>query len=178
MHFGRYGAPYVLLSDRGSHFVNSVISEFLLHVGSEHSLIIAYFKQENSIVEIANKEINRHLTALFFDRRVIHLWRKCLPLAQRILNSNYFERSGISPADLLFGNALNLDRGIFLSNEETILSEPQPLSARMAQLLKLQSDLIAKHRQILMEKDSQHLVNSSAGFAVDSYVLLEPVTGP
>ena len=31
MHFGRYGAPSVLLSDRGSHFVNSVISEFLLH---------------------------------------------------------------------------------------------------------------------------------------------------
>ena len=26
MHFGRYGAPSVLLSDRGSHFVNSVIS--------------------------------------------------------------------------------------------------------------------------------------------------------
>ena len=51
----------------------------------------------------------------------------------------------------------------------------------MAQLLKLQSDLIAKHRQILKEKDSQHLVdapNPSSGFAVDSHVLLEPVTGP
>ena len=57
MHFGRYSAPTVLLSDRGSHFVNSVISEFLL---TEHTLTIAYSKQENSIVERANKEINRH----------------------------------------------------------------------------------------------------------------------
>ena len=73
MHFRRYGEPSVLLSDRGSHFVNNVISEFLLHVGTEHSLTIAYSKQENSIVERANKEINRHLTALFFDRRIVHL---------------------------------------------------------------------------------------------------------
>ena len=55
MHFRRYGAPSVLLSDRGSHFVNSVILEFLLHVGAEHTLTIAYSKQENSIVERANK---------------------------------------------------------------------------------------------------------------------------
>ena len=73
MHFRRYGEPSVLLSDRGSHFVNNVISEFLLHVGTEHSLTIAYSKQENSIVERANKEINRHLTAMFFDRRIVHL---------------------------------------------------------------------------------------------------------
>ena len=70
MHFGRYGAPSVLLSDRCSHFVNSVTSEFLLHVGTEHTLTIAYSKQENSIVERANKEINRHLAALFFDQKM------------------------------------------------------------------------------------------------------------
>jgi transposase InsO family protein len=29
-HFGRFGAPSQLRSDRGSHFVNSVIREFLM----------------------------------------------------------------------------------------------------------------------------------------------------
>ena len=42
-------------------------------------------------------------------------------------------------------------------------------------------ELITIHRQILMEKDFQHLSeasNPSSGFAVDSYFLLEPVNCP
>ena len=35
-HFGRFGAPTQIRSDRGSHFVNSVIKEFLPLVGTEH----------------------------------------------------------------------------------------------------------------------------------------------
>jgi transposase InsO family protein len=34
-HFGRFGAPNQLRSDRGSHFVNSVIKEFLPLVGTQ-----------------------------------------------------------------------------------------------------------------------------------------------
>ena len=64
-HFGRFEAPSQILSDRGSHFVNHVIMEFLSYVGTKHCLSIAYSKQENSLVERTNKEINRHTTSLF-----------------------------------------------------------------------------------------------------------------
>ena len=53
-HFGRFGAPSQILSDRGSHFVNHVVMEFLSYVGTEHCLSIAYSKQENSLVERTN----------------------------------------------------------------------------------------------------------------------------
>jgi hypothetical protein len=34
-HFGRFGAPSQLLSDRGSHFVNEIITEFTTLVGTQ-----------------------------------------------------------------------------------------------------------------------------------------------
>ena len=60
IHFGRYIAPSILLSDRGFHFVNSVISEFLLHFGTEHTLTIAYSKP-NKRTQLL-KEPTRRLT--------------------------------------------------------------------------------------------------------------------
>ena len=48
-HFGRFGAPSQILSDRGSYFVNHVIMELLSYVGTEHYLSMAYSKQENSL---------------------------------------------------------------------------------------------------------------------------------
>jgi transposase InsO family protein len=44
-HFGRFGAPTQLLSDRGSHFVNEVIEEFTSLVGTEHCLTLSYSSQ-------------------------------------------------------------------------------------------------------------------------------------
>ena len=180
-HFGRFCAPSQILSDRGSHFVNHVIAEFLTYVGTEHCLGIAYSKQENSLVERSNKEINRHATSLFFDRKIKDDWKVAKPMVQRILNSNYSDRTKISPADMLFGRAVDLDRGIFTSFEEITLSSPIPLSSTTSKMLKIQSDLMSIHRNILKEGDDIRLQNEDTEFteyANDSYVLLEPVTGP
>ena len=45
VHFGRFGALSQIMSDRGSQFVNQVISEILAFVGTEHCLSIAYSKK-------------------------------------------------------------------------------------------------------------------------------------
>ena len=66
-HFGRFGAPHQLRSDNGPHFIADLIREFLSLIGTEHCLTLAYSKQENSIVERYNKEINRHIRALTYD---------------------------------------------------------------------------------------------------------------
>ena len=41
-HFGLYGSPKYIRSDNGSHFVNEVIRQFLLIVGSTHDKKMAY----------------------------------------------------------------------------------------------------------------------------------------
>ena len=66
-HFGKFGAPSQM-SDRGSHFINQVISAFLAYVGTEHCLSRAYSKEVNAIVERANIEINRDIPVMWFNR--------------------------------------------------------------------------------------------------------------
>ena len=74
--------PSEILSDNGSHFVNELIKEFLTLVGVDHKLTVAYSKEENSMVERANKEVNRHIRHICFDRRTKDNWKQTLPIAQ------------------------------------------------------------------------------------------------
>jgi len=120
-----------------------VIEEFLRHIGTQHILTLSYSKEENAIVERTNKEVNRHLRALTFDKNTVDDYRLCIPIVQRILNSSCNDRTGISAAELLFGNAVKLDRGLFLPPAErnaSILTKP--LSESTAKLLFLQDQLI------------------------------------
>ena len=78
-HFGRFGAPAQIMSDRGSHFINQVISEFLAYVGTEHCLSIAYSKR---------RKRNRHITAMCFDRQIVDDYEIAIPIVHRILNSH------------------------------------------------------------------------------------------
>ena len=55
-HIGRFGHSSQLISDNGSQYINNIIAELLLLIGTEHINTVAYSHEENSIVERANKE--------------------------------------------------------------------------------------------------------------------------
>jgi hypothetical protein len=65
-----------------------LIGQFLKATSSQN-LTLAYSSQENAIVERNNKEINRHLQALTFDKNTVYDYQQLLPFVQRILNSSY-----------------------------------------------------------------------------------------
>jgi hypothetical protein len=117
-HAGRYGNPSLLTSDGGSQYVNEIIACFLELMGTEHNITVAYSKQENGIIERSNKEILRHLKAIIYERSVMNTWRRYLPLVHRILNCTVHESIGVSPAQIIYGNALNLNRGFVFSIED------------------------------------------------------------
>ena len=112
-HFGRFGAPRQLTSDNGPHFIADAIKELLALVGIEQCLTHAYSKGENKIVERFSKEINKPLRALTFDNLSLGDYRKSLTFVQRILNFNHSDRLKMSASQMLFGNMLDLDAGIF-----------------------------------------------------------------
>jgi transposase InsO family protein len=120
-HFGRFGAPHQLCSDKGPHFIADLIREFLSLIGTQRCLTLAYSKQQNSMVERYNKEINRHIRAITYHNNSLTDYRFSIPFVQRTLNSNYSGRLIISAADMLFGKIVKLDRGIFepLQNHPT-----------------------------------------------------------
>ena len=96
-HFGRFGAPDV------------VHTELLRVAGPNQSLTTAYSKEENAIVERANKEVLRHLNALLFDASVHYKWSyEQLPMVQRIMSMVGKTSTGVTPAELILNNAIRL----------------------------------------------------------------------
>jgi transposase InsO family protein len=179
-HFGRYGAPTKLKSDRGSQFVNDVIEEFLPMVGIHHVLTLAYSKEESGIVERANKEVMRHVRALIFEKGMQDEWETTLPLVQRIMNASVHSAIGVSPAQLLFGNSIDLDRGIFVPQEERDeVNSAKPLSPWLSNMLEKQQILLAKAQQLQLESDTHHIARHTVSeeeitvYPVNSYVLVK-----
>jgi hypothetical protein len=78
-----------------------------------------------------NKEINRHVRALTYENTSLENYAHSQPFVQRILNSNHSDRLKISASQLLFGNVLILDRGIFLPAAERLLIESKSLSRQL-----------------------------------------------
>ena len=180
-HFGRFGAPHQLRSDNGPHFIADLIREFLSLIGTQHCLTLAYSKQENSIVERYNKEINRHIRALTFDNNSLTDYRFSLPFVQRILNSNYSDRLKISAADLLFGKIVKLDRGIFEPLQRNPNHSDVRLSTHMSKLLSVQDNLLKASAAELLRTDLLHQTNAQTLSYTEhlpgSYVLVHYRTG-
>ena len=175
---GNLGCPSQIQSDNGSQFVNGLIDEFIKLLGCENLHTLAYSKEENAIVERANKEVLRHLRNLIFDKRIIPIWSDVLPLVQRIIMNEPIEHLGVSPAQLLYGNAIDLDRGIFLPHlprdeegREIVLSE---WSAKM---LKSQAILLQLAEKRQRHHDLKHALANHVfvptTFPINSYVLAE-----
>ena len=183
-HAGRYGFLDRIRSDQGTQFVNERIEDLKTILGSQSDLTIAYSKEENAIVERANKEVLRHLKAIVFDKRFDSKWgMHDLPVVQRIFNTKVKQATGVSPAALLFGNALQLDRQIFVDqtrsddgNSSRPLSKwAENMLARQAQLIKIAQD----HQR---QADQYHMSEAHSGstieYPVGSYVLVSYPDNP
>lgn len=178
---GRYGAPEQIMSDRGTQFVNAIVANLLKRTGTHHILSIAYSKQENALVERMNREVMRQLRAMVSERKIRNEWSDVLPLVQRILNSSVHSVLGVSPAQLIFGNAINLDRGLIwgggivdISTEEKnvrkyldSLLKQQALLIKIAQDSQEKSDLVQLKR--IAKKQNGKEITS---YPVNSFVLL------
>ena len=174
-HFGRFGNPSQILTDNGSQFINGTVEELMKIVGLQHVKILAYSKEENSIVERINKEVMRHLRALVYETSANENIEELLPSVQRIINANRNASNQASPAELLFGNSITLDRGIFLPM--TVISDMNiSLSSWASKMLRTQEALLKKANFIQRTKDEKHVADADprrSEFAAGSYVLVE-----
>ena len=178
-HLGRYGTPQHIRSDRGPHFANAVIKEFMALTGTQLKHTLAYSSEENAIVERANREVNRHLRAMIFDEPDVQKLPKMLPFVMRIMNTTRNAVTGIAPSELMYGKMIDLDEGILLPRSE----RPQfaSLSEASSEMIRIQDDLWNKSRELRLAADKTHLATQSAeitSFPIDSYVLASYVVQP
>ena len=105
--FARLGIPQEMVSDRGTQFINELIAAYckLVHV--------AHSKEENGMVERANKEVMRHLRAFVFDQRNHNAWDRYLPFVMRITNTKRHESTGLSPVSLTYVDGTAMQGNLF-----------------------------------------------------------------
>jgi len=172
-HIGTFGCPNVIQMDNGPEFVNQVVTETMTLLGTQGAHVLAYSKEENAIVERANKEVMRHLRAFIYELNKRALWPQYLPLAQRIMNSEVSSVTGVSPNDLLFGGKLETE-GVLLQ-QIPHFGQSEPLSEWSSSMLTTQNKLIALAQKRQHEKDTKHIVSGTTAitqFAPNSFVLV------
>jgi len=177
-HFGTFGCPSQILSDNGTQFVNNLIEEFLKLCDVEHLTTLAYSKEENTIVERANKEVMRHLRAIIFEKKSITDWWKYLPIVKRIINATPVASTGVAPARLLFGESIDLQRNMFvLPSQKNIDGEISvSLSEWAANMLKTQEAILKSAQQVQKKKDDKHMADAAperTEYPIGSHVLVE-----
>ena len=177
---GRYGTPLQILSDGGTQFRNDLWDELSLLIGSDKLESFPNSHEENGLVERANKEVLKHLRCFLFDNRInTDEWSRCLPLVQRIMNATPMESIGVAPADLLFGNSVNLHREMFPYTPTEAGLDPKRISEVTDLMLSHQAKFLRIAEQTQRDKDARHMAHpfdthhKVDHFKKGSYVLID-----
>jgi transposase InsO family protein len=181
-HFGRYGLPQRVLTDQGTQYCNSLITEFTELSGVQQLVSTPYNHSENGVVERANKEVNRHLRSILLDRRIEMEWSQVLPLVQRIINSSPSSVTGVAPGKLMFNPALDLDRNIFTSiNSRGADIIPSDISDYITNMAKASEQIyeaaLASQQKVLNQRSAKKTPRVATEFPVGSLVLVTTKEG-
>ena len=155
---GTYGTPDEIQSDGGPQFYSSMVQTLYDVTGIEKLKSAPYSHEENGIVERAIKTTQEHLRAFLFENLEMKpSWSTVIPLVQRIMNASRHQAIGCSPAQIIFGNSIDLDRHI--------LHAPSPmeeieLPEWHQELVDIQAKLILKVQEMLHKVAIAHCENN------------------
>ena len=171
----RYGVPKTIHSDQGPQFTAAVIEQLCDLLRIDRTFGPAYRPQTQGITERSNRETIRHLTCLLVGKLDMEDWSDQLPLVQRIYNSTTNSTTGVEPAKLLYGDAIDLDR--VLLNDPTTDSQSSTVFAYLEKLRQTQSALttamVDRQRESVQRRLAKAPPNPTI-FEVGQLVLVQP----
>jgi hypothetical protein len=145
-----------------------------------------YLHSANGIVERVNRSVLEKLRYILFDRRIKELphlqWTDLLPFAQRIVNASTHSAIGTSPARLIFGDHVDLDRCILSQPPTPILNKPIPdyisqLSAIQAAMLEAANDhQLAVQQKIIAKAERENRDKPVKQLQCGDQVLVKPLS--
>jgi hypothetical protein len=185
-HIGTFGAPLRIRSDGGGEFVNDIATQLHHMLAVHHIVIQPYLHTANGIVERVNRSILEKLRFIIFDRRIKrqpHLqWTDLLPLAQRIVNASTHSAIGTSPARLIFGDHVDLDRVILSRAPRALVDRPIPeyveqLSAmQLAMMDAADQHLATVHQKIILKAERANADKPVKLLQEGDVVLVKPLS--
>lgn len=180
-HFGHYDTPAHIRTDGAPGFKSEVIAEVMRMLDTEHSFTAPDSHQENGIVERANRELNRWMRDLLYDKVKgdKSKWVSLIPYAMRIHNATKIATIGCSPAQLVFGRSIDLHPAIFcdrvLNSKDDV-----PMQDWVRKQVELQQDVIARAQALQQQLHDKHVSSKPqpiTEYAIGDLVLLGwPVT--
>jgi hypothetical protein len=185
-HIGTFGVPLRIRSDGGGEFCNDIVRQLTHMMDCKQIVVQPYLHTANGTVERVNRSILEKLRFILFDRRIKKQpklqWTDLLPLAQRILNSSTHSAIGTSPARLIFGDHLDLDRCILSKTPKAMVNKIVPeyvdqLSAMQLAMLEAAND----HQLSVQEKVIAKAERNNRGkpiklLNVGDLVLIKPLS--
>jgi hypothetical protein len=136
---------------------------------------MSFSKEESAIVERANKEVLRHLRNFIFDNAAKRNYSRYIPLVERIMNSSRHSATGFSPAQILFGNSVDLNRNTIIEHDN-LNKKDVTYSTWVQELRNMQLSILELARKTLTERDEVHMINypsTQDSFEIGSFVLVE-----
>jgi hypothetical protein len=177
---GRFGVPDEIQSDKGTQYMNDILTNLSNIVGYIQKFNIAsYSHEENGMVERANKEVMRHLRAIIFEKNTMIDWSDNLPLIQRIINVSENENIGVSASQLVYGNKIDLNKGIFLPSSLSVNKNSNssvPYHTWLADRLRAQESIISKAQKLQEEINNKRLssiITPLTQYHINDYVLVD-----
>ena len=104
-----------------------------------------------------------------FDRATHENYQEVIPFVTRLLNTNVNERTKVAPAQIIFGNSIDLDRGILIPFDETSLTKDS-MTKSSSHMLQQQKELMRIAKDNLLLADSVRNANVATNlteFAID-----------
>jgi hypothetical protein len=178
---GIFGKPDYLLSDMGTQYINKHVDALLKALKTHKLDILAGVSQKNGIQERRNKEVNRHLRAIFYHNDVKGSWSDAIPLVQRIMNAQYVESLGTTPASIIFGDVVKLDNGLTLQIDADTASSEEKKVIKMSDwttnMLEKQREIIRVAQLVQAQKHDDYFgsfpTEEITTFPISSYVLVD-----
>ena len=176
--FSRYGAPRVLVSDRGTQFMSRIVSALCEMFDVTRHHCSSYHPKTNSACERVNSTIAQTLRA-YVDKDQQN-WADFLPAAMMAFRSSPASGTGLSPFHLIFGKEMNLPIDTSLIPRTTLGLDAQHFFEQLLERLKAAKEIAGTNIRISQEKSKQrHDVKAKdPGLKVGDYVLLKSLKVP
>lgn len=140
----RYGAPRIIVTDRGSNFLSKLVSAVCERFQITRHHTSSFHPQSNSVVERVNGFLGQALRTLCMDNQ--SNWAELIPAIMLSFRNAVSSSTGFTPYQVLFGRHMNLPIDTTLIPKEDLPVNVKEFVDNLNEQLKLMNFIVHANR--------------------------------